>query len=124
VKFRRWKLLQNIPAAIKFISFEPALGSLRLPKVGPLPDWLTTGGESGGGARPLKPRWIRNIIEECRDRGVAVSHKQWGNCQNNPLVREQGMSAKDVSAIDHFGKCGSLVDGLLVREFPQQAEFR
>src|SRR5262249_52604711 len=52
---QRWKFLQNIPATIKFISYEPALGPLRLPKVGPLPDWIITGGESGGGARPLKP---------------------------------------------------------------------
>ena len=34
---QRWKHLQNIPAIIKFISYEPALGPLRLPKHGPLP---------------------------------------------------------------------------------------
>jgi protein gp37 len=115
---QRWKLLQNIPAAIKFISYEPALGSLSLPKVGPLSDWLITGGESGGGARPLKPRWIRNIIEECRNRGVAVFHKQWGNYQNNPLVVEKVMCIKDAKALDCFGKGGGLVDGKLVREYP------
>jgi protein gp37 len=59
---QRWKLLQNIPAAIKFISYEPALGPLRLPKHNPLPDWLISGGESGGGARSLVPQWVRNII--------------------------------------------------------------
>ena len=83
---QRWRILQRIPAAVKFISYEPALGSLSLPKSGPVPDWIITGGESGGGARQLKPRWIRNIIRECRDRGVAVFHKQWGTYQNNPLV--------------------------------------
>ena len=35
---QRWKYLQNIPAVIKFISYEPALGRLRLPKHGPYPD--------------------------------------------------------------------------------------
>ena len=40
---RRWKHLQNIPAIIKFISYEPAIGPLRLPKHGPLPDWLISG---------------------------------------------------------------------------------
>ena len=115
---QRWRILQRIPAAVKFISYEPALGSLKLPKVGPLPDWVITGGESGGAARPLKPRWIRNIIEECRGRGVAVFHKQWGNYQNNPLVRERGLTPSEAKALDHFGKGGGLVDGELVREFP------
>ena len=65
---QRWKHLQNIPAVIKFISYEPALGPLRLPKHGPLPDWLISGGESGGGARPLNPQWVRDIIADCRRR--------------------------------------------------------
>ena len=115
---QRWRTLQQIPAAVKFISYEPVLGSLNLPRIGPLPDWIITGGESGGGARQLQPRWIRNIISECRDRRVAVFHKQWGTYQNNPLVLEQGMSPSEAKAIDHFGKGGGLVDGQLVREFP------
>jgi protein gp37 len=35
---QRWPLLQKIPAVIKFISYEPAIGRLRLPKHGPYPD--------------------------------------------------------------------------------------
>jgi protein gp37 len=117
---QRWPILQKIPVVIKFISNEPALGSLTLPKHCSLPDWIITGGESGGGARQLKPRWIRNIIEECQDRGVAVFHKQWGHYKNNPLVREQGLTPSEAKAIDHFGKGGGLVDGVLVREFPER----
>jgi len=41
---QRWKLLQKIPALIKFVSYEPALGPLRLPALGPYPDWLISGG--------------------------------------------------------------------------------
>jgi len=59
---RRWQILQTIPGVIKFISYEPAIGPLRLPKHGPFPDWLISGGESGGGARPLNPQWVRDII--------------------------------------------------------------
>jgi protein gp37 len=117
---QRWEILQPIPAVIKFISYEPALGSLSLAKHDSLPDWMISGGESGGGARPLKPRWIRDIILECQDRGVAVFHKQWGTYRNNPLVIEQGMSKSEAKAIDHFGKGGGLVDGQLVREFPER----
>jgi Protein of unknown function (DUF5131) len=96
------------------------LGPLQLPKKGTLPDWIISGGESGAGARELKPRWIRNIIKDCRDRDVAVFHKQWGTYQNNPLVAEQGLTPSEAKAIDDFGKGGGLVNGLLVREFPQQ----
>jgi protein gp37 len=67
---------QNIPSAIKFISYEPALGPLRSPKYGPYPDWLISGGESGPGARALDPQWVRDIIADCRRRGVAPFHKQ------------------------------------------------
>ena len=114
------RFLQRIPAVIKFISYEPAIGSVSLPKHGPLPDWIITGGESGPGARVLKPRWVRSIIKECYDRGVAVFHKQWGEYKNNPLVREQGLTTTEAKAIDHFGKGGGLVDGVLVREFPER----
>jgi len=76
---------QHIPAIIKFMSYEPALGPLRLPKHNPLPDWLISGGESGGGARPLDPQWVRDIIADCRRKGVAPFHKQWGTYASNPL---------------------------------------
>ena len=116
---RRWKHVQNIPAVIKFISYEPALGPLRLPKHGPVPNWLISGGESGGGARQLDPQWVRDIIADCRRKGVALFHKQWGTYSSNPLVVEQGMSVAEARSADPFGKGGGLVDGEIVREFPE-----
>jgi protein gp37 len=83
-----------------------------------LPDWLISGGESGAGARPLKPQWVRDVIADCRRFGVAPFHKQWGSYQSNPLVVEQGMTAGEAKEIDAEGKGGGLVDGKLVREFP------
>ena len=115
---QRWEHLQKIPASIKFISYEPAIGPLRLPTHGPHPDWLISGGESGGGARPVKRRWIRDVIADCRDHDVAVFHKQWGTYQNNPLVVKRGMTIDEAKALDNFGKGGGLIDGELVREFP------
>lgn len=115
---QRWPLLQRIPAVVRFISYEPAIGPLRLPKKGPFPDWLISGGESGGCARPMQPQWARDVIADCRRKGVAPFHKQWGSYRNNPFVAEQGMDLAEAKQLDPFGKGGGLIDGELVREFP------
>lgn len=117
----RWKRLKKIPPIVRFISYEPALGPLRLPSNGPLPDWLISGGESGPGARPLKPRWVRDVITDCRHCGVAPFHKQRGSYHNNPLVVEQGKTTREAQEKDAEGKGGGLVDGKLVREFPERS---
>jgi protein gp37 len=69
--------LRDVPAAIRFLSCEPLLG--------PLPSlclegihWVITGGESGSGARPCDPEWVRDIRDRCVVAGVAFYHKQWG----------------------------------------------
>lgn len=116
---QRWRILQRIPAALRFVSYEPAIGALRLPKNGTLPDWLISGGESGGGARPMNPQWARDIISDCQCNGVVPFHKQWGTYRNNPLVAEEGMSLKDAQIADPYGKGGGLIDGELVREYPK-----
>jgi hypothetical protein len=105
-----------------FISYEPAIGPLRLPKHGALPDWLISGGESGGGARPLNPQWVRDIIADCRRKDAVPFHKQWGSYRNNPLVVEKGLSIEQAEGLDPYGKGGGLVDGELVREFPQGSD--
>ena len=74
---RRWPHLKAIPAKVRFISYEPALGPLQLP-MGDLPDWIICGGESGDGARPMHPDWARSIRDQCQAAGVAFFFKQWG----------------------------------------------
>jgi protein gp37 len=118
---QRWPHVCGVPAAIRFVSYEPAIGPLRLPRTGPYPDWLISGGESGGRARPMAPQWAREIIDDCRRYGIAAFHKQWGTYENNPLVTEQGLSVKVAASRDWHGKGGGLVDGKLVREFPSGA---
>jgi hypothetical protein len=41
-------------------------------------DWVIVGGESGPGARPCEADWIRHIVEQCSDAGVACFVKQAG----------------------------------------------
>ena len=69
--------LRGTRAAIKFLSLEPLLGPIpRLPLA--RVDWVIVGGESGPGARPMKPDWVRQIRDRCVARGVPFFFKQWG----------------------------------------------
>ncbi len=115
---QRKRFLTEVPAAIWFVSYEPAIGPLRIRQDDPSPDWLICGGESGAGARPMESQWARNVIGDCAARGVAVFLKQWGSYNNNPLVQEQGLASAVAKEADPFGKGGGLLDGQLIREFP------
>lgn len=115
---QRWPHLAAAPAAVRFISYEPAIGPLRLAASGMQPDWLICGGESGGKARDMSPGWARSITEDCTALGVAFFFKQWGRPSNNPLVREHGMAPAEAKVRDEHGKGGGLLDGRLYRAFP------
>ncbi len=87
----RIPLLLQTPAAVRFVSYEPALGPVDfirylLPHWTPQfgadqPPWLNlviVGGESGPGARPFDIDWARNTIAQCKAAGVACFVKQLG----------------------------------------------
>lgn len=114
----RWKHLEAVPAAVRFISYEPAIGPLSIANASLKPDWLIVGGESGHGARPMKADWARAIVAECREFDVAPFFKQWGTNANNPLFEGREISADDAKEADPHGKGGGLLDGELVRKFP------
>jgi protein gp37 len=69
--------LRKVRAKVRFLSVEPLLediGRINLKGIA----WVIVGGESGFGARPMKPDWARNVREQCRAAGVAFFFKQWG----------------------------------------------
>lgn len=77
-----WRLdeLAQIPAKVRFVSYEPALGPLNLApwfSVNAL-DWVISGGESGYQPRPANLDWFRDVRDQCRQYGVAYFHKQHG----------------------------------------------
>jgi len=45
---------------------------------GPRLDWVIVGGESGPGARPMHPGWVRSIRDQCQAADVPFFFKQWG----------------------------------------------
>lgn len=75
---RRWPLLREIPARIRFVSYEPAIGPLSNLREaeGTAPDWLICGGESGPQARHMEPIWARAVHEACAVSGTAFFMKQ------------------------------------------------
>jgi protein gp37 len=80
----RADVLRDVPAAVRFVSAEPLLGSLfesggrKRPLDLERIDWLIAGGESGPGHRPIRPEWVRELRDACRSAGVAFFFKQWG----------------------------------------------
>ncbi|MDB5542180.1 MAG: hypothetical protein JWQ89_3907 [Devosia sp.] len=120
---QRWHHLAAVPAAVRFVSYEPAIGPLRLDPAAPVqPDWIISGGESGPGARFMDPQWARDIVADCYSLGVAPFFKQWGRYENHPLVSEGGRSIDEAKEADTLGKGGGLLDGRLVRTFPDARE--
>lgn len=79
----RIPLLLDTPAAVRFISYKPALGPVDLSEyLSPFYagirnggvyerddrttlDWIICGGESGPGARPMDPAWARTVRDDC-----------------------------------------------------------
>lgn len=84
----RIPLLLQTPAAVRFVSYEPALGPVDFRSMLSITeeweqrsnriDWIIVGGESGPGARPCDVAWIRSTVEQCVDAGVPVFVKQLG----------------------------------------------
>jgi protein gp37 len=73
----RLKHLQSARASVKFVSFEPLLGSVGKVDLKGI-DWAIVGGESGPKARPMEEEWAIEIRDQCRESKVAFFFKQWG----------------------------------------------
>jgi len=103
-------------------------------------DWVIVGGESGPGARPMHPDWVRSLRDQCREAGVPFFFKQWGEWSpdNADIGVKMGFVALDGTWRDHqpFGwgrdypgsvsiwkvgkkKAGRLLDGQEWNEIPE-----
>jgi protein gp37 len=65
-------------------------------------DWVMVGGESGPGARPMNPAWVRSLQRQCREAGVAFWLKPWGGAITKAA--------------------GALLDGKVYHERPEVVE--
>lgn len=83
----RLKHLQATNIPVRFISFEPLLGS-----IGPVDltgiAWAIVGGESGPRARPMAKEWATQLRDACVEQDVAFFFKQWGGARPKSGGRE------------------------------------
>lgn len=91
----RADILRDIPAVVRFVSYEPAIGPLKIDLSGI--DWVIYGGESGPGHRVENKDWARSIRDDCHASGTAFFHKQ---------------------SSGHRTEMGIELDGKIIREFP------
>lgn len=107
----RIPILLQIPAAVRFVSVEPMLGPVDLeqwitdPMIASSPDqrvpdridgvnWVICGGETGPGARPMAPEWVRSLRDQCATAAVPFFFKQWGSWWKGRLPQD-GMNIID-----------------------------
>ena len=161
--------LLALPARVRFLSIEPLLGpvdlrfhifseptgnfrshagkrqmELRKPADGGL-HWVIVGGESGHGARPMHPKWVRSLRDQCQAADVPFLFKQHGEwlatefCDDDMAmipsrrtvyVRPDGSFHDGTDGIDFFGgeeetawigklAAGRVLDGKLHDEYPE-----
>jgi three-Cys-motif partner protein len=79
--------LRGTPAAVRFLSVEPLLEELGTVDLTGI-SWVIVGGESGPGARPMRPEWVRSIRDQCEASGVPFFFKQWGGAVKSLAGRE------------------------------------
>ncbi len=69
--------LRKTPATVRFVSFEPLLGSVANADLAEI-HWAIVGGESGPRARPMEEKWVEEIQLLCEEANTAFFFKQWG----------------------------------------------
>jgi len=99
--------LGETPAAVRWVSFEPLLGSVFIPGEWlEFLDWAVVGGESGRGARPMHPDWARLLRDQCRAAGIPFLFKQWGEW--GPLAQLDAQGRFDWSGGHSLANDGTL----------------
>lgn len=138
--------LIEIPAALRWVSYEPALGAAnfspymkmhRKPRteIGDLDqanfyqkiDLIIGGGQTGADAKPAHPDWFREVAYQCGHNDVIYYHKQngeWLKCiesvYNNTIKEANRHVFEDGVFMCKVGRkfAGHLLDGVEYRELP------
>ncbi|KTR02284.1 hypothetical protein NS365_21995 [Aureimonas ureilytica] len=100
----RIPILCETPAALRWVSAEPLLGAIHVSLADI--DWVVAGGESGAGARPMYPGWVRSLRDQCANAGIPFLFKQWGSWSVHEVDAggriEPGMDMTSLAGIRHW----------------------
>lgn len=88
--------LRAAPARVRFLSVEPLLEDLGTVCLDDI-HWVIVGGESGGGARPLRREWVTSLRDQCEKARIPFFFKQWGGFQKSKAGRELDGRTYDAS---------------------------
>jgi protein gp37 len=119
----RIEFLRQTPAAVRFLSLEPLLENIGVIDLTGIHQ-VIVGGESGPGARPMNPDWVRSIRDQCVAAGVPFFFKQWGEYTPthifDPAMVKVPSGKGYNSAMVRVGKkaAGCLLDGRTWDEGP------
>ena len=92
--------LREVRAVVRFVSFEPLLGSVAKADLRDI-QWAIVGGESGPRARPMLERWVDEIERACRKTNTAFFFKQWGGSNKRATGRKYlGKTWDDFPSVD------------------------
>lgn len=125
-----WPILESIKHQthrLAFVSVEPMIGPMDItddlvyidigdedcPRWLQWPDWIIIGGESeqpGHNARRIELDWVRKLIAQCKQSGIAVYVKQLGTA----WARDAGVFEHDRAGTDW----NNWPENLRVREYP------
>ena len=76
---KRIDILRNIDAKIRFIDFEPLLGSIGKVNLRGI-SWAIVGGESGPGHRPIEKEWVREMQRSVQGAKSCLLLQTMGGC--------------------------------------------
>jgi protein gp37 len=123
---KRIPLLLQTPAAVRFVSYEPALGPVDFTDwIGKELDWVIVGGESGPGARPANGQWFLNVEDQCRSANVPFFFKQWGEFLSCGETAKNAIRT-DWGFVQRVGRkaAGRLLYGREWSDFPETANVK
>ena len=126
-----WRIeeLAKVPAAIRWVSFEPLVGPVEVPDhLWDELDWIVIGGESGPKARPMDPDWVEDLMIEADENGKPVFFKQWGEwapfsgCSVDPFAMNPRSIEGHYCRLYRVGRKNTLNlwDGQALHEYPRQ----
>ncbi len=104
-----WRIdeLRKVKCNIRFISFEPLIGSVGEVDLSGI-HWAIIGGESGYGHRPVQKEWITEIIRQCQQQKVAVFFKQWGGAR--PKSGGRTINGRTYDEYPEMGKSEKIIN--------------